>query len=161
VKRLPERLDLLVVTLEAFDRSDRIEMLVDMARRLRRVPERIAVRPYPKERLVPGCESEAYMWAEQRPDGTLSYDFAVENPQGISAMALATILADTLSGVSLEEVAAVPADVVYRIFGQELSMGKSLGLMGMVNIVRAAAMRQLQSQTIGELANDLGSVKHK
>ena len=59
-------------------------------------------------------------------------------------MALATILGDSLSGVSPDEVIAVPADVVYRIFGRELSMGKSLGLMGMVNMVRAAAMQQLQ-----------------
>ena len=85
------------------------------------------------------------MPGEPKADGTLTYYFAVENPQGISAMALAAILGDALSGVSLEEVAAVPADVVYRIFGRELSMGKSLGLMGMVNMVRAAARQQLQA----------------
>jgi cysteine desulfuration protein SufE len=61
-------------------------------------------------------------------------------------MALAAILGDSLSGVPLDEVAAVPADVVYRIFGRELSMGKSLGLMGMVNMVRTAARQQLQDQ---------------
>jgi cysteine desulfuration protein SufE len=146
VKRLPDRLERLLATLEALDRGDRIEILVDVARRFRRVPERIAVRPYPKEHLVPGCESEAYVWAEPRPDGTLTYHFAVENPQGISAMALAAILGGSLSGVSLDEVVAVPADVVYRIFGRELSMGKSLGLMGMVNMVRTAARQQLQDQ---------------
>jgi cysteine desulfuration protein SufE len=69
----------------------------------------------------------------------------VENPQGISAMALAEILRGSLSGAPLEEVAAVPADVVYRIFGRELSMGKSMGLMGMVNMVRAAALQQMQA----------------
>jgi len=35
---------------------------------------------------------------------------------------------------------------VFRIFGRELSMGKSLGLMGMVNMVRAAARQQLQAR---------------
>ena len=40
---------------------------------------------------------------------------------------------------------AVPADVVYRIFGRELSMGKSLGLMGMVNMVRAEARQQMHT----------------
>lgn len=145
MQRLPERLERLLATLETLDRSDRIEMLVDVARRFKCVPEQVAVRPYPKERRVPGCESEAYVWAESRPDGTLTYSFAVENPQGISAMALAAILGDSLSGVPLSEVIAVPADVVYRIFGNELSMGKSLGLMGMVNMVRAEATRQLQS----------------
>lgn len=146
MKRLPDRLERLLETLEALDRSDRIEMLVDIARRFRRVPERIAGRPYPKDHLVPGCESEAYVWTEPRPDGTLTYHFAVENPQGVSAMALAVILGDSLSGVLLEEVAAIPADSVYRIFGRELSMGKSLGLMGMVNMVRATALQQLERQ---------------
>jgi cysteine desulfuration protein SufE len=145
VKQLPERLERILATLETLDRNDRIEMLVDVARRFRCVPERIAVRPYPKERRVPGCESEAYVWAESRPDGTLTYYFAVENPQGISAMALAVILGDSLSGALLDEVVAVPADVVYRIFGRELSMGKSLGLMGLVDMVRSAAIQQLRS----------------
>ncbi len=145
MKRLPDRLERSVATFEALDRADRIDLLIDLAKRFARVPERIAVRPYLKDRLVPGCESEAYVFVEPRPDGTLTYHFAVENPQGISAMALAAILGDTLSGAPLEQVAAVPADIVYRIFGRELSMGKSLGLIGIVNMVRAEAQRQLQS----------------
>jgi cysteine desulfuration protein SufE len=145
MKLLPERLERWLATLETLERSDRMQMLIDVAERFPRVPPRIAQRPYPTERRVPGCESEAYAWAEPKADGTLTYYFAVENPQGISAMALAAILGDALSGVPLEEVAAVPADVVYRIFGRELSMGKSLGLMGMVNMVRAAARQQLQA----------------
>ena len=48
------------------------------------------------------------------------------------------------SGTSLDEVAAVPADIVYRIFGRELSMGKSLGLMGVVNMVCSEARQQMQ-----------------
>ncbi len=149
MRPLPERFARVVSSLEALDRNERIQTLVEVAGRFRRVPPQIAQRPYPADRRVPGCESEAYVWAEPRADGTQTYYFAVENPQGLSAMALASILADTLSGVPLEEVAAIPADVVYRIFGRELSMGKSLGLMGMVNAVRAAA-RQMQLQTTTE-----------
>ncbi len=147
MKPLPRKLDNLVASLEALDRGDRIQMLVDIGRRFRPVPERIATRPYPKERRVPGCESEAYVWAEPNADGTLTYHFAVENPQGISAMALSAILADTVTGAPLEQVAEIPADTIYRIFGRELSMGKSLGLMGIVNMVRAAARQQLQAVT--------------
>ena len=142
---LPERLETWLATMESLDHPDRIQMLIDLAGRFPPVPPRIAQRPYPAECRVPGCESEAYVWAEPKPDGTLTYYFAVENPQGISAMALAAILGNTLSGVPLEKVAAIPADVVFRIFGRELSMGKSLGLMGMVNMVRAAARQQLQA----------------
>ncbi len=145
MKPLPERLERIVASLEALDRADRIQTLVDIGKRFRRVPPHIAERPYPAERRVPGCESEAYVWAEPRPDRTLNYYFAVENPQGISAMALAAILAEALSGAPLEEVATVPGDAVYRIFGRELSMGKSLGLMGIVNMVRSEARQHLQA----------------
>ncbi len=125
-------------------------MLIEVADQFRPVPPRIAQRPFPAEHRVPGCESEAYVWSEAEPEGALTYYFAVENPQGISAMALAEILRQSLSGAPLEEVAAVPADVVYRIFGRELSMGKSLGLMGMVNMVRAEARQQLQAAATGK-----------
>ena len=145
MKLLPERLESWLSTLENLDRAERIQMLVDLAKRFPQVPARIAQPPYPAERRVPGCESEAYVWAEPKPDGTLTYYFAVENPQGISAMALASILGSTLSGAPLEEVAVVPSDLVYRIFGRELSMGKSLGLMGMVNMARTMAREQLQA----------------
>jgi len=145
MKRLPDQLENVLSTLESLDRSERIEMLIDMSKEFKRVPSQIAERPFPAEHRVPGCESEAYVWAELAKDGTLNYYFAVENPQGISAMALASILGGTLSGVALEEVADVPSDVIYRIFGRELSMGKSLGLMGIVNMIRAAARQQLQS----------------
>jgi cysteine desulfuration protein SufE len=140
---LPERLERLLSALESLERNDRIEMLVDVAKRFQGVPERIAMRPFPRDHRVPGCESEAYVWAEPRPNETLTYYFAVENPQGISAMALAAILGDSLTGAPLSEIVGVPGDIVYRIFGRELSMGKSMGLMGMVNMVRAAALQQL------------------
>jgi len=146
---LPDRLERLLAQLDRLDRDNRIQTLIDTAERFRPVPPRVAVRPYPADHRVPGCESEAYVWAQPNRDGSLAFHFAVENPQGISAMALAAILGGSLSGVPLDEVMAVPADIVYRIFGRELSMGKSLGLMGMVNMVRAAARGRLAADAPG------------
>jgi cysteine desulfuration protein SufE len=123
------------------ERSERIEALIGVADRFRGVPARLASRPYPEEHRVPACESQAFVWSEPNPDGTLRFHFAVENPQGISARALAVILDETLSGAPLAEVAEVPGDVVYRIFGNELSMGKSMGLMAMVSMVARAAQQ--------------------
>jgi cysteine desulfuration protein SufE len=143
MKPLPERLESLVSTLESLEREERISILIDTAGQFAPVPPHIAQRPFPVSHRVPGCESEAYIWSEAAPEGGLTFYFAVENPQGISAMALAAILQQSLSGAPLEEVAEVPADVIYRLFGRELSMGKSLGLMGMINMVRSAASQQL------------------
>ena len=144
----PEIPDKLAETLDALalvpDRSERIQLLIDTAESFEDVPPRVATRPFPEEHRVPACESEAFVWAERRPDGRLDFHFAVENPQGISAKAMAVILKKTLSGAPLEQVAAVPQDVVYKVFGNELSMGKSMGLMGMVGIVKTLAKRALE-----------------
>lgn len=139
---LPAKLADLLATLDLLpDRADRIQLLIDVAERFRGVPEEVAARPYPEAHRVPGCESEAFVWAEPLGDGTFRYRFAVENPQGISAKALAVILEETLSGAPPEEVARVPPDLIYRIFGPELSMGKSMGLMGMIQKVQGETRR--------------------
>lgn len=140
---IPEKLANTLDTLDLItDRSERIQLLIDIAERFKDVPPRIAQRPFLEECRVPACESEAYVWGEPRPDGTLDFHFAVENPQGISARAMAVILGDSLSGAPLDQVAAVPQDIVYRVFGRELSMGKSMGLMGMVSMINSLAKRQ-------------------
>jgi len=142
---MPEIPEKLADTLDALamveDRGERIQLLIDIADRFEEVPPRIAKRPYSTLNEVPACESQAYMFEERRPDGTINFHFAVENPQGISAKALAVILEESLSGAPPEQVAAIPQDLIYRIFGNELSMGKSMGLMGMVSMVKGAAKK--------------------
>jgi cysteine desulfuration protein SufE len=144
----PARLTELVETLEGLERAERIDALISLAERFPGVPERVARRPYPAEHRVPGCESQAYVWSEERADGTLDFHFAVENPQGISAQAMAVILSDALSGAPLEAIAAVSSDVVERIFGRELSTGKSLGLSGMLQFVQREARRRLATARV-------------
>lgn len=146
---MPEIPEKLASTLEMLDlisdRNERIQLLIDIAEKFRDVPPRIAHRPFAEEHRVPACESEAYVWGEPRPDGTLDFHFAVENPQGISAKAMAVLLGDSLSGAPLDQIAAIPQDIVYRVFGRELSMGKSMGLMGMVSMVNSLARKRMAS----------------
>ncbi len=118
------------------DRNERAALLIEYADRFREVPAEIATRPFPEEHHVLRCESDAYVWAVDRPDGTQTYHFAVENPQGLSAKAMAVVLGETLSGQPLEQVAAVPSDIIFDIFGKDLSMGKGQGLMGMLAMVK-------------------------
>ncbi|MFL6195848.1 MAG: SufE family protein [Thermoanaerobaculia bacterium] len=142
---VPEKLTDLLETLDLVpDRNERIQLLIDIADRFKEVPPGLARRPFAPEHLVPACESQAYVFGEERPDGALDFHFAVENPQGISAKAMAVILGDTLSGAPPEQVAEVPQDIVYRVFGRELSMGKSMGLMSMVGMVASLARKQAQ-----------------
>ncbi|MCC7008204.1 MAG: SufE family protein [Acidobacteria bacterium] len=137
---LPQTLQAVLETFEMFsDPADRTGLLLSYADQFREVPAAVASRPFPKHHLVPHCESEAYVWALKQPDGTLKLHFAVENPSGISAKALATILDRSLSGLPPSEIAAVTPDIVEKIFRQNISMGKGMGLMSMVQAVRSLA----------------------
>ena len=144
---VPDKLTDTLETLEMVpDRGERIQLLIDLAGRFEEVPPRLARRPFAAEHQVPACESEAYVFTEPRPDGTLDFHFAVENPQGISAKAMAVILGDALSGAPPQQVAEVSQDIVYQVFGRELSMGKSMGLMSMVGMVAALAKKRAEAK---------------
>jgi len=136
---VPEKLQQLVDTFQMFDPADRTGMLLSYADQFKDVPPSIATRPFAKSHLIPHCESDAYAWAQKMPDGTLKLYFAVENPSGVSAKALATILDKTLSGLPASEVATITPDIVEKIFRQNISMGKGMGLMSMVDAVRTLA----------------------
>jgi len=145
-ENLPPKLKEVLEDFAFVDRSERAELLIDFADEFEDVPTEIASRPFPEENHVQRCESDAYVWAEDQPDGTLKYHFAVENPQGLSAKAWAVIMDQTLSGAPLEQVAQVPPDVIFDIYGKDLSMGKGQGLMGMLDHVTSAARRRLRAQ---------------
>jgi cysteine desulfuration protein SufE len=147
----PPKLQQLLDTFDLFpDPVDRSGMLLSYSDQFREVPAEVARRPFPKSHQVPQCESDAYVWALKRPDGTLSLHFAVENPSGVSARALAAILERTLSGLKPSDVAKVDCGIVERIFRQNISMGKGMGLMAMVEAVRALANKAASSSAPGD-----------
>ena len=138
----PEKLQaLLDVFAGVTDTHERTQLLLDYAKRFKEVPPDVATRPFAKDHLVPHCESEAYVWAVPNGDGTLALHFAVENPSGVSAKALAAILQRTLSGLPAADIARVDPEIVERVFRQNISMGKGMGLMSMVAAVQALARR--------------------
>ena len=141
---IPDKLTRLLETFaEMSEEDERVEVLLDFAQRFVPVPERVASPPYPEEKRVPFCESEAYFWVEDQPDTSLKVYFAVENPSGVSAKALAYILDRTLSGAAAEQIAAVSPDIVSTIFRNNISMGKGMGLMAMVRAVQKEAKKRL------------------
>ena len=143
---MPPSLQAVLDTFALFtDPADRTNLLLSYADRFTEVPASVATRPFPKEHLVPYCESEAYVWAVKQPGGTLKLYFAVENPSGVSAKALAAILDRSLSGLPPSEVSTLPADLVEQVFRQNISMGKGMGLKSMVEAVRTLAKQAAAS----------------
>lgn len=131
------------------NRRERQEYLIQLADQFDevKVPETVATQPYDESHRVPACESEAFVWATQNEDGTLTYHFDVLNPQGLSAMAMSVILHDSTKDASPEEIAAIPSDIVFEFFGKDVSMGKGQGLIGIVNMVVAYAKQRLNQST--------------
>lgn len=140
----PEKLKTILEDFEWItDRNERADLLIQYGDLFNEVPPEIATRPFPEDHRVPACESEAYVWAKSQPDGTLKYYFAVENPQGLSAKALAHILDESLSGAPVNQVTEVSPEIVFKLFGNDLSMGKGAGLTSMVGMVQQLAREHL------------------
>ncbi len=126
-------------------RDDRVDYLIAIADEFRPAPASIATKPYDEANRVIGCESEAFVWALDRADGTLDYYFDVLNPQGLSAMAMCAILSQSCAGAPLEQVAAITGEVVFAFFGRDISMGKGRGLTELVNAVVYQASSRLKA----------------
>ncbi|HMK38434.1 MAG TPA: SufE family protein [Bacteroidota bacterium] len=145
---IPAKLRSLLETFDTIDDMDlRMSMLVSYAGQFREVPPEVASRPFPADARVPFCESEAFVWAIPEPGGSLKLHFAVENPSGVSARALSAILEKTISGAPAAEIARISPDIVSRIFRQNISMGKGMGLMGIVERVRELASASLRTKS--------------
>lgn len=129
------------------DPGSRADLLIGFADKFHEVPPDVATRPYPKSHQVPQCESEAYVWVDLLPDRTLKLHFAVENPSGISARALAVILDTVYSGQPAEDVLSLDTEIVERVFRQNISMGKGLGLKSMVLAVQALTRNALKQES--------------
>ncbi len=117
------------------DNNERADLLIEDDESFKQGTEDIATTPYPENRKVPGCESDVFIFT--RPDGEgFKFYFGIENPQGISAMALAAIIDETLSGVTSSGLSEVDDQFVHTLFGKQLSMGKGQGLTNMIRMTK-------------------------
>ena len=136
----PEKLQDFIDTISLLpDESERINILIDYAEKFKEVPPEVAEKPYPEKNKVPFCESGAFVWTKKQNDNTLKLYFSVENPQGISAKALAAILDKTLSGETPENIINIDEDIVNKIFGSSLSTRKNMGLTGIIRMIKRDA----------------------
>ena len=141
---IPEKLQEIIEVFEFTpERTERYQLLIDFADKFRPVKEEIASRPFPESNRVPSCESQAYVFYEERPDGLLNFHFAVENPNGVSAKAISAIMQDVASGAPLDEILAIDPDIVFKFFNRDqLGMARSEGLRGIIKFVKYFTTKQ-------------------
>jgi len=148
MSKFPDKLQKVVDELSGItDENEKMEYLIGFAERFKEVPAEIEQKPYPPDVRVPFCESGASVFTRMNDDGTLKFYFSIDNPQGISAQAMATIFEETLEGLKPEEIVKIPVDVVYDIFGSSLSMGKNLGLTGILLMMQRDAKKYIEEKS--------------
>lgn len=134
-------LDEIVAELADADRQERIELLIDFAKKLPPLPERLHAHKDASHR-VEECQSPVYLFVELEDDRVLLHaDAPIEAP---TVRGFVSILIEGLDGARPEEVLAVRGDLIDRIGLPEiLGMLRVRGLAGVLARLKAEVSRAL------------------
>lgn len=141
---MPAALDTLVEELRNADRQERIELLIDMAKGLPPLPERL-VHFKDEAHRVPECMSPVFLFAELEAGRlVLHADAPIEAP---TVRGFVAILVEGLDGATVEEVQLVPNDLPERAGIREIvGMQRAAGLPGILRRLKAMVARASISQ---------------
>jgi len=133
-------LDAIVTELSEADRQERIELLIDLARNLPPLPERLAEFKDAAHR-VEECQSPVFLIVEMNGDDRVALfaDAPIEAP---TVRGFVSLLVEGLNGATVEEILQVPNDLVERIGLPEiLGMLRVKGLHGVLRRLKAEVTR--------------------
>jgi len=132
-------LDAIVSELSEADRQERIELLIDFAKNLPPLPDRLAALKDAEHR-VEECQSPVFLFVEIEGDRVAIHaDAPIEAP---TVRGFVSILVEGLSGATVEEILKVPGDLIERIGLPEiLGMLRVRGLHGVLNRLKAEVTR--------------------
>jgi len=136
---MPAALDAIVAELSDSDRQERIDLLIDFARNLPPLPERLAAHRDASHR-VEECQSPVYLFVEVVGDCVaLHADAPIEAP---TVRGFVSLLIEGLSGATVEDVLKVPNDLVDRCgLSEVLGMLRVRGLSGVLRRVKGDVTR--------------------
>jgi cysteine desulfuration protein SufE len=136
---VPSALDDIVEELRDADRQERIEILIDLAKNLSPLPDRLS--QYKDEaHRVPECQSPVFLFVEIEEDRVALYaDVPIEAP---TVRGFVAILVEGLNGATVEEVQNVPNDLIQKTGMPEiLGMQRVNGLQGVLRRLKAQVAR--------------------
>jgi cysteine desulfuration protein SufE len=144
-------LDSIAAELSGCDRQDRTELLLDYAKSLPPLPERLAAHKDASHR-VEECQSPVYLFVELNGDRvTLYADAPIEAP---TVRGFVALLLEGLNGGTVQEVLAAPANFVERCGLPEiLGMLRVRGLTGVLRRIKAEVTRTASAQARGNVEN--------
>jgi cysteine desulfuration protein SufE len=132
-------LDAIVSEMTEADKQERIELLIDFAKNLPPLPERLAAHKDATHR-VEECQSPVYLFIELDGDRVAFHaDAPIEAP---TVRGFVALLVEGLNGATVEEVLKVPNDLIDRIGLPEiLGMLRVRGLNGVLRRVKSEVTR--------------------
>ena len=133
------RLDEIATEMNQCDRQERIDLLLDFAKGLPPLPDRLAAHKDASHR-VEECQSPVYLFVEL--DGEkvgLHADAPIEAP---TVRGFVSMLLEGLEGATVEEILRVPNDLVDRCgLSEILGMLRVRGLSGVLRRIKAEVTR--------------------
>ncbi len=131
-------LDTIIPRFRNADRTTRLETLLDYARRLPPLPERLAAEKALGHNLVHECQTPVFLWTEVA-DGQV-HIFADVPPESPTVRGFISLLIRTLEGRSPDEVARVPDDLLDQLgLTETLGMTRTQGLSAILARIKRAA----------------------
>jgi cysteine desulfuration protein SufE len=120
------------------DRQTRLETLLDYARRLPPLPERLVAEKALGRNLVHECQTPVFLWTEVTDDKVhIHADVPPESP---TVRGFVSLLARSLDGIPPAEVARVPEDLLEQLgLTETLGMTRTQGLTAILARVKRAA----------------------
>jgi cysteine desulfuration protein SufE len=142
---MPNSLDTIVADLSGCDRQERIDLLLDFAKALPPLPDRLVAHKDASHR-VEECQSPVYLFVEFNGDRiSLHADAPIEAP---TVRGFVSLLLEGLNGATVEEVLQVPGNLVERCgLGEILGMLRVRGLTGVLRRLKAEVTRAAIDRT--------------
>jgi cysteine desulfuration protein SufE len=137
---MPAALETIVSEMSEADRQERIEILIDLAKSLPSLPDRLASFKDAAHR-VEECQSPVFLIVEVEPNQRVAIyaDAPIEAP---TVRGFVALLVEGLSGATVEEILQVPSDLVEQIGLPEiLGMLRVRGLHGVLRRLKAEVTR--------------------
>jgi cysteine desulfuration protein SufE len=120
-------LDTLIPRFKSADRTTRLETLLDYARKLPPLPERLETEREREDHRVPECQTRVFLWVEV--DGGQVHIHADVPRESPTVRGFISLLARSLDGAAPEEVARVPDDLLDQLgLSETLGMTRTQGL---------------------------------
>ncbi len=139
------KLDSIATEMSQCDRQERIDLLLDFAKGLPPLPERLAAHKDASHR-VEECQSPVYLFVEL--DGEKVGLFADAPIEAPTVRGFVAMLVEGLEGATVEDILQVPNDLVERCgLGEILGMLRVRGLSGVLRRVKADVTRAAISRS--------------